>query len=203
MKITIIFPRYPFSERVPVVPPILEYLAALTLRIDPYIEVELIDANQTPVDPSALETDLVAISIMTVTAPWAYRFADACRLKGIPVVLGGIHPTVLPEEAILHADAVVIGEAESVWGEVLSDAGAGRLQGFYQGRRLPLDGLPMPVDYHKLRQELFRLDRILKRISKIPLRGFPSTHFLSFMKEIPMKRQLRVSYNEWFARNRH
>lgn len=146
MKITIIFPPFPFSERFPVVPPILEYLAALTRREDDSVEVELVDANQTPVDPSLLKTDLVAISTMTVTAPWVYHFADACRSRGIPVVLGGIHATALPEEAVLHSDAVVIGEAESVWKEVLSDAGAGSLKRLYYGRRLSLNGLPMPVD---------------------------------------------------------
>lgn len=146
MKLTIVSPQFPFSGRVPLVPPILEYLAALTLQADPSIEVELIDANQTPIDAASLATGLVAISAMTATAPWAYRFADACRVLGIPVVLGGIHPTALPEEAALHADAVVVGEAEAIWGEVLSDAGAGKLKKFYQGTRLSLDGLPMPID---------------------------------------------------------
>lgn len=127
-------------------PPILEYLAALTLREIPDAVVELIDANRTPVDPAQLMTDLVAISVMTATAPWAYDFADACRLNGLTVVAGGIHPTVLPEEAARHADAVVVGEAESVWGELLTDAGRGMLRRFYHGRRLALDGLPMPVD---------------------------------------------------------
>ena len=128
------------------VPPILEYLAALTLRVDPDIEVELFDANQTPVDADSLKADLAAITVMTATAPWAYRFADRCREIGIPVVLGGIHPTALPDEAALHADAVVVGEAESVWKEVLFDARAGKLKKFYHGVRLPLEGLPMPID---------------------------------------------------------
>jgi len=146
MKVTIVSPQFPFSGRVPIVPPILEYLAALTLRENPDTEVELIDANQSPVEPSSLKTGLVAISTMSATAPWAYDFADACRKNGIPIVLGGIHPTALPAEAALHADAVVTGEAESVWGAVLTDAKSGRLKKFYHGERLPLNGLPMPVD---------------------------------------------------------
>ncbi len=146
MKITIIFPQFPFAELVPVVPPILEYLAGLTACADPDMEVELIDANRSGMDPLQLATDLVAISVMTVTAPWAYRFAGVCRLRGIPVVLGGIHPTIMPEEAASHADAVVIGEAESIWAEVLADARAGRIKQFYHGRPFPLDALPMPVD---------------------------------------------------------
>lgn len=146
MKITIISPQFPFSGRVPLVPPILEYLAALTLRADPSIECELIDANQTPVAPEKLKTDLVAISAMTATAPWAYRFADDCRAVGIPLVMGGIHPTALPHEASLHADAVVAGEAESIWPQLLADASQGRLRKIYHGERLPLEDLPMPID---------------------------------------------------------
>ena len=146
MKITIISPQFPFSGRVPLVPPILEYLAALALQSDPSIEYELIDANQTSATPENLSTDLVAISAMTATAPWAYRFADGCRALRIPVVMGGIHPTALPEEAALHADGVVVGEAESVWGEVLRDVRNGGLKKLYHGVRLSLDNLPMPID---------------------------------------------------------
>lgn len=146
MQLTIVSPRFPFSGRVPLVPPILEYLAALTLRADGDISVKLIDANQEEPHPDHLTADLVAISAMTATAPWAYRFADACRRRGMRVVLGGIHPTALPEEAAMHANAVVIGEAESVWGAVLADARGGRLQKFYRGERLPLDNLPRPID---------------------------------------------------------
>jgi radical SAM superfamily enzyme YgiQ (UPF0313 family) len=146
MKITIISPQFPFSGRVPLVPPILEYLAALTQRDAPETEVTLIDANQQDVSPADVASDLVAISVMTATAPWAYAFADGCRKAGKRVILGGIHVTALPEEAALHADALVVGEAESVWREVLSDAGAGVLKKFYHGTRLPLGGLPMPID---------------------------------------------------------
>lgn len=148
MKITIISPRFPFSGRVPLVPPILEYLAALTLRADPSIECELIDANQRNILPGDLSADLVAISAMTATAPWSYGFADACRVIGKRVILGGIHPTALPHEAALHADAVVVGEGESVWGELLTDAASGMLKPFYHGQRLALDNLPMPLDCH-------------------------------------------------------
>lgn len=146
MKITLISPEFPFSGRVPLVPPILEYLAALTLEKMPDIDIELIDANQRPVPPESIATDLVAISVMTATAPWVYRYADVCRSRGIPVVLGGIHPSALPQEAALHADSVVVGEAESVWGEVLKDLVQRQLKPFYYGERLPLDSLPKPID---------------------------------------------------------
>lgn len=146
MKLAILSPQFPFSGRVPLVPPILEYLAALTLREAPGTDIELVDANQHATDPAAISAEIIAISVMTATAPWSYRFADECRRMGKKVILGGIHPSALPEEAVLHADAVVVGEAESVWGRVLSDARRGSLERLYHGQRLPLVNLPRPVD---------------------------------------------------------
>jgi radical SAM superfamily enzyme YgiQ (UPF0313 family) len=146
VKVALISPEFPFSGRVPMVPPILEYLGALTLREAPDVELSLHDANQQPVRPEGLDADLVGISVWTATAPWAYRFAEACRAAGKKVVLGGIHATALPEEAGRYADAVVTGEAESVWGEVLRDAGRGALRPRYHGAQLPLAGLPVPLD---------------------------------------------------------
>lgn len=146
MRLALVSPEFPFSGRVPIVPPILEYLGALTLREDPSIELRLLDANQTPLRAEAVDADIVGLSVWTATAPWAYRFADACRELGKRVVLGGIHVTALPEEAQRHADTIVVGEAESVWGEVLRDARAGRLRRRYDGVQLPLDGLPIPLD---------------------------------------------------------
>ncbi|MBK9516694.1 MAG: B12-binding domain-containing radical SAM protein [Anaeromyxobacter sp.] len=146
MKIALISPEFPFSAKVPMVPPILEYLGALTLREAPGTTLSLHDANQRRVDPTTLDADLVGISVWTATAPWAYRFADACRAAGKKVVLGGIHATARPDEAARHADAVVTGEAESCWGEVLRDAAAGRLRPRYLGEQRPLDGLVRPID---------------------------------------------------------
>ncbi|HET8538407.1 MAG TPA: radical SAM protein [Anaeromyxobacter sp.] len=146
MKLALVSPEFPCSGRVPVVPPILEYLGALTLRERPETELQLVDANQTPLRPEDVRGDLVGVSVWTATAPWAYRFADACRALGKRVVLGGIHATALPDEAMRHADAVVVGEAESCWGEVLRDAAAGRLRARYDGVQLPLERLPTPLD---------------------------------------------------------
>ncbi len=89
--------------------------------------------------------DLVGITVSTHTAPRAYRIADAFRARGRKVVLGGIHPTVLPEEASQHADAVVVGEAETTWPQLISDLQAGRLQPIYRTSQRPnLAGLPLP-----------------------------------------------------------
>jgi hypothetical protein len=61
------------------------------------------------------DVDLVGITVMTDLALRAYHIADAYRRKGVKVVMGGIHPTVLPDEALEYADAVVVGEAEGIW----------------------------------------------------------------------------------------
>ncbi len=145
MKVVIISPRFPFSGRVPLVPPILEYLGALTLKAQPDADIRLIDANVSELNPADIDADIVGISSMTATVTWAYRLADDLRTLGKRVVLGGIHPTALPEEAKKHADAVVVGEAESVWGRVLKDAQRGRIEPFYYGERLALDDLPLPL----------------------------------------------------------
>lgn len=145
MKVTLLFPENPNKGGFPLAPPVLEYLAALTRMHYPDCELELIDANRRKITPEEIETDLLGISLMTPSAPWGYRFADQCRERGVQVVLGGIHPSALPDEASQHADAVVVGEAESVWKAVLDDAAQRRLQPIYHGERLPLDGMPTPL----------------------------------------------------------
>ena len=79
--------------------------------------------------------DLVAISSLSAQINEAYELADRYPALGVPVVLGGLHVTALPEEAGRHADAVVVGEGEPVWLEVLEDAEAGRLKRSDRARR--------------------------------------------------------------------
>ncbi len=121
-------------------PPLnLGIIAALT---PPDIEVSLVDENLAPVDVDA-KVDLVGITAVTHTAPRAYRIADAFRNRGTKVVLGGIHPSVLPEEALQHADAVVVGEAETVWPALIQNLREGRLKALYSTAEQPdLVGLP-------------------------------------------------------------
>ena len=78
---------------------------------------------------------LVAISALTPSILEAYQLADAFRQRGIKVVLGGLHVTSCPEEAQRHADAIVIGEGEPVWQELLKDAEQGELKPVYQADR--------------------------------------------------------------------
>ncbi len=114
------------------------------------IDVDLLDDFQESIEP-ADPPDLVAISAFTPAATRAFEIADTFRARGVPVVLGGLHPTVLPEEAREHADAVVAGEAEGVWPDVVEDVRQGRLQPLYRRKKpAPLHGLPSP------RRDLFR-----------------------------------------------
>jgi radical SAM superfamily enzyme YgiQ (UPF0313 family) len=93
--------------------------------------VRLIDENVEQIDLEA-EADWVAITCMTASAPRAYDVADAFRKRGIPVVIGGIHPSVMPDEAGEHADAVAIGEAEPVWPTIIKDLAGNTLQSRYR-----------------------------------------------------------------------
>lgn len=91
------------------------------------------------------DVDLVGITVLTELALRAYRIADTYRRKAVKVVMGGIHPTVLPDEALEHADAVVVGEAEGVWPRLVSDAASGQMQILYRsGKLTDLKGLPNP-----------------------------------------------------------
>ncbi|MEE9614192.1 MAG: cobalamin-dependent protein [Thermodesulfobacteriota bacterium] len=146
MKITIISP--PFGEKgqksdnLQMAPPVLEYLASLIFRINPEVEVELIDANREDLPRGGVSGDVVFFSTLTPQAPWTYGAADAMREAGKRVVIGGMHVTALPEEGKLHADAIVVGEAESVMAALLGDAAGGKLAPFYRGESLSLEGLP-------------------------------------------------------------
>ena len=89
--------------------------------------------------------DLVGITCMTAAAPRAYEIGDRFRKRRIPVVLGGMHPTFCPKEAGLHADAVVLGEAEGIWPNVVEDARNRCLKHIYTNNHPPtLKGLNQP-----------------------------------------------------------
>ena len=119
----------------------LPLLAALTpTEHEVTIVDEVFDADDTSED-----VDLVGITVMTDLALRAYQIADAYRKDGVKVVMGGIHPTVLPGEALQHADAVVIGEADTIWTKLLSDAASGKMQKLYRaGACANLAGMPIP-----------------------------------------------------------
>lgn len=88
--------------------------------------------------------DLVGITVNVDTSQRAYEIAKVYRSRGIPVVLGGIHVSANPKEALEYADSVCIGEAEKVWSQILADTREGRLQGVYQSKE-PVDPALIPV----------------------------------------------------------
>jgi radical SAM superfamily enzyme YgiQ (UPF0313 family) len=111
----------------------LMYLAAST---PDGVDVRIIDESVGPIDFTDVP-DVVGVSSMTATAPRAYDIADMYRSKGAKVVMGGIHASMLPEEALQHADSVVVGEAEEIWPTVVADAEAGRLEPIYSTEGFP------------------------------------------------------------------
>lgn len=86
-------------------------------------------------------TDAVAISVETYTAKRAYQIASEYRQRGVLVIMGGFHVSLVPEEAIRYADAIIIGEAESIWQEILDDLQHRTLKREYQGSRTNLTGV--------------------------------------------------------------
>jgi radical SAM superfamily enzyme YgiQ (UPF0313 family) len=106
----------------------LTTLAALT---PPDIDVQITDENVEPIDFQE-DVDLVGITGMVMHAPRAYEIASRFRQRGIPVVMGGPHASSLALEAKEHVDAVVIGEAENVWGGLIEDLKKGCLKPFYK-----------------------------------------------------------------------
>lgn len=91
--------------------------------------------EQIPFDEA---TDAVAIPVETYTANRAYQIASEYRRRGVPVVMGGFHPTLVPDEVTRHAEAIVLGEAEAVWPEVIDDLRHRTLKRRYQGERIGL-----------------------------------------------------------------
>lgn len=106
--------------------------------------VKIVNENYEKIDFTE-EYDLVGVSVLTIAAFRAYELADFYREKGVKVVLGGYHVSALPEEGKQHADAVVVGEAELLWPEVVKDAERGRLRQIYVSSEKPdLSYIPRP-----------------------------------------------------------
>lgn len=123
-------------------------------------QVTAVDEEAEDIDLD-LECDLVGISFMTSNAPRAYRLAQEFKKRGRTVVLGGVHPTLLPDEALPYGDAVVIGEAEGVWAELLEDFQNGRLKKTYHNPRPDLS-IYVPKDFSRItKRHLFGLVPIM------------------------------------------
>ena len=121
-------------------PPLnLPYLAAVTPH---HYQIEVLDENIEPFEYR--EADIVGITAYTASVNRAYQIAQIYRKRGVPTVMGGIHVSMMPEEALQYCDTVVKGEAEEIWPKVLEDFEAGNLQTQYTGTWPSLETLPLP-----------------------------------------------------------
>lgn len=128
----------------------LAILAALTPS---NIEIKITDELVEDIDFN-YPADLVALSVMTTNAPRSYEVADIFRQKGAKVIIGGIHPSVLPEEALCHADSIVSGEAEGLWPRAMEDFIRGDIKKIYI-----CEDHPDPSSIPSPRWDLLREDR--------------------------------------------
>lgn len=132
----------------------------------PEYEVKTIEEEIENVDLDA-ECDLVGLSCMTSNAPRAYALAEEFKKRGKAVVMGGVHPTILPDEALRYADSVVIGEAEGVWEQLLEDFKDGRLKKKYHKPYPSLD------NYVHLKHRKGKKKRLFNVVPVMTTRGCP------------------------------
>jgi radical SAM superfamily enzyme YgiQ (UPF0313 family) len=182
MKLLLILPTTVFKDGTPlrskrrwIMGLALPYMAGLTPRD---IDVTLVDDRLDKI-PYDAEFDLVGLSVTIATATRAYAIAGEFRRRGVTVVMGGFHPTLLPEECLEHCDAVVEGEAEYVWAELLDDFRCGTLRRRYRADRLhDLKNLPLP------RWEL--LDRGKYFVPYLPVQTTRGCPFKCTFCEVPI-----------------
>lgn len=140
----------------------ISYLLAIPTLVSltpPGHEIRIFDENVEAIDYSWLP-DIVGITVRTMFARRAYEVSESYRSRGIKTVLGGIHPSMCPEDSLLHCDSVVIGEAEEVWSIVLQDAEKGELKSIYKApKHADLSIYPAP-DRSLLPRQNYLLDII-------------------------------------------
>ncbi|MEI6214152.1 MAG: radical SAM protein [Desulfuromonadales bacterium] len=142
-------------------------LASLAAVTPPDWDVELLDDNFEAVNYGS-NADVIALTAMTPQAPRAYEIADEFRRRGKTVVMGGFHASNLPDEALTHVDAVVVGEGELVWPQLLADYRQEKLQRVYQtASQLSMEDIPVA------RRELFAGKRYLLTNTIQTTRGCP------------------------------
>lgn len=142
MKILLIYPttlknNKPNKFKKAYLPPLnMAILDKLTHMANPKHEVKVINDVVEEIDFN-IDCDLVGITALTAQATRAYQIAGIFRKRGVPVVIGGIHPSMCMDEALQHADVIVLGEAENVWSELLADAENQQLKMTYQDKDYP------------------------------------------------------------------
>ena len=142
-------------------------LTTLAALIPTEIQAEAVVYDETAGSiPLDLEADLICITCITGTASRCYAYADFFRKKGIPVVIGGVHPTMMPQEAAEHADSVVTGFAEYTFPQLLLDFAAKELKPLYtQSCDFSIAGRPIP------RRELLNKKRYITMNTLEAVRG--------------------------------
>lgn len=171
MKVTLIVPAFQGRGVVKqygfkILPYGLLQLASVT---PPGVDIAILDEKVEPI-PSRLDADLVGVSVFTTAvAPRAYELAARYRDQGIPVVMGGAHPSALPEEALRFADSVVVGEGEAVWPEVLDDAARRALKPMYRAPAPDLTTLPRRHPWHLLRTARYPAPMVLQTSRGCPV----------------------------------
>src|SRR5690242_337367 len=128
-------------------------------------DVDLVDEAVEDIDFDD-PCDIVGLSIMTCYAPRAYEIAKEFRKRGKTVVMGGVHPTYCPDEALQHADAIVCGEAEDLWPQLVADYEAGQMQRMYK-----MTAFPALENYKSPRVELLSPDSYMTRQCSFTTRG--------------------------------
>lgn len=122
-------------------------LAILAANTPDDFEIEIIDESFQVIDlEDYADSDIVGISALTPSVKRGYEIADFFKKKGITVIMGGHHVSALPEEALQHADAVIIGEGDYIWREIMDDYLAGKkIHGIYKSKVTPnLEDMPLP-----------------------------------------------------------
>jgi radical SAM superfamily enzyme YgiQ (UPF0313 family) len=163
MRILFIWPRPPnliFEEYDPnrsylskIMSKILSFPKPLTFPILAAVTpkehtVEIMEGGPREIDYDE-KYDIVGITFTTRYTLWAYEIADEFRKRGVYVVLGGWHASALPNEAIQHADSVVIGEAEDTWLQLLADFKTGKIKQFYYPEKpVSVEGMPHPLNIY-------------------------------------------------------
>jgi radical SAM superfamily enzyme YgiQ (UPF0313 family) len=147
MKITFIRPHITDARSPTAMEPLV--FAILAGQTPQDIELDFFDECLEPI-PEDHDTDLVALTVETYTARRAYQIATQYRRRNIPVVMGGYHPSFLPEESLAYSDSVVVGDAERVWAQLVRDARQGKLKEIYKDTKQP------PLENLKFDRSIFK-----------------------------------------------
>jgi len=191
----------------------LAMIAALT---PDHFNIRLVDGANEPV-PYHQPCDLALIVGQTHHMPVAYAIADRLRTQGAKVVLGGMHVTAMPEEALLHADAVIIREGEGVWNGILDDFAQGKLKKKYFGSEVDLTTLP-PIRRDLFNSKFYVPGQIIETTRGCPVgchfcavqnffgssfRVRPAESIKKELMELFGPRPPQAKWKDWLARHWH